>query len=131
MANRVTIAEVAAEADLRLAAAFDAAPWRPAAGGPPDVVTGGHVWCEVAGATAAPPPTPRGEAVTVRLVAAVRSRTNAPERADQLDALDRFVGLVAGWPACARHILTVADVDVGGVDTPAVVANLTVLAPPC
>jgi hypothetical protein len=131
MADRVTVAELAAAADDELAAVFADPPWRVQMGGPPDVADGGMVWCEVAGTTAAPAPNSRAEAVTLRCVAAVRSRTNAPERADQLDAIDRFITLAAGWPPCTRHVLTVADVQLGGVDTPAVVAVLTALASPC
>jgi hypothetical protein len=132
MADRVTVADVAADADARLAAAFDGPPWMPRPGGPPDTVTGGHVWAEVGGVTAATgTPGARGEAVAVRLVAAVRARTNTPERVDQIDALDRFVALAAGWPACTRHVMTVDALSVGGVDIPAVLAALTVLAPPC
>lgn len=126
----MTIADVAADADARLIATF-LSPWTVRPGGPPDSVhSGGHVWCEVRGATAAITPA-RAEAVAVRLIATVRSRTNVPERADQLDALDRFVTLATSWPACARHVLTVESMTIGGVETPAVVADLTVLATPC
>lgn len=131
MADRVTVADVALAADDELAAAFADPPWRVQSGGPPDVAAGGMVWAEVTGTTAAPAPTTRGEAVTVRCVAAVRSRTNAPERDDQVDALDRFIVMAAGWAACARHVCTVDRIDVGGVDTPAVIASLTVIASPC
>ena len=132
MADRVTVADVAVAADDELTAAFADPPWRVALGGPPDVAGGGQVWAEVTGSTTAPPPAgPRGEAVTVRMVATVRSRTAGPERVDQLDALDRFVALAAGWPACTRHVLIVGPVDVGGVDVPAVIATLTVVASPC
>lgn len=130
MADRVTIAAVAVAADDELTAAFDAAPWKVQLGGPPDTVTGGHVWAEITGALPATNPA-RAEAVTVRAVAVVRSRTAAPERADQIDALDRFVVMAAGWPACIRHVLGVDTITVGGVDTPAVVAVLTVIASPC
>ena len=129
MADRVTVADIALAADDELTAAFSAPPWRVQLGGPPDVAHGGHVWAEVRGTTASA--TPRAEAVTLRLIAVVRARTAGPERADQIDALDRFIVLAAGWPGCTRHVLTVESIDVGGVDTPAVLAALTVLASPC
>lgn len=130
MADRVTIADVAAAADTALADAFPAPPWNVHPGGPPDFAAGGQVWAEVTGCLPAINPA-RAEAVTVRCIAVVRSRTNVPERVDQLDALDRFVVLAAGWPACTRHVCTVETIRVGGVDTPAVVAALTVIASPC
>ena len=130
MADRVTIADVAVAADDELTAAFDTAPWTVQLGGPPDVVAGGHVWAEIPGAMPATTPA-RAEAVTVRMVAAIRARTAGPERVDQIDALDRFVTLAAGWPACTRHVLIVDTIQVGGVDTPAVIATLTVIASPC
>jgi|SRR5580765_3943119 len=133
MADRVTVADIAAAADLELAAAFADPPWSVRPGGPPDVAAGGQVWAEVTGTTAATGTAigPRAEAVTVRLVAVVRSRTATPERADQLDAFDRFIALAAGWPACARHVCLVDTIDVGAVATPAVLATLTVIASPC
>ena len=126
----MTIADVAVAADDELTAAFDTAPWAVQLGGPPDTVAGGHVWAEIVGAMPAVNPA-RSEAVTVRMVAAIRARTAGPERADQIDALDRFRVLAAGWPACTRHVLTVDTIQAGGVDTPAVVATLTVIASPC
>jgi len=132
VADRVTVADVALAADDELAAAFADPPWRVQMGGPPDVAAGGAVWCEVIGSTTATGTAgSRGEAVTLRMVAAVRSRTAGPERADQIDAMDRFIGLAAGWSVCTRHVLTVESIEIGGVDTPAVLAALTVLAPPC
>lgn len=130
MADRVTIADVAADADRRLGDVFGPPRWHVRPGGPPDRPDAGHVWTEIRGATPARTPA-RAEQVALRYVAVVAAQTAAPEYAAQLDALDRFVALAAAWPAAAGHVLTVQALDVGGVDTPAVVAELTVICSPC